>query len=703
MRFGILGPLEVVRDGVRLNLGGVRRRALLARLLLDARHLVTAERLIDAIWEERPPATAHKTLQKYVFELRGVLAESVLRTVPGGYVLDVDDEDLDVRRFERLVKQSEFARALALWRGEVLADLGDIGFAVAERTRLDELRLAAWQGRIEADLAGGRYAEAITRLAELCAVYPNREPLVRLHMLALYQSGRQADALEIFRQHRYRLSEELGVEPTKELQDLHVAMLRQEPTLAGPATSPPLYSRRPRGILPQALSSFVGRDKELDEVEHTLTDNRLVTLSGPGGVGKTRLAVEAATRAQDRFDGGAWLVDLAEITTPEQVPSAVALALGVDRRHAPDELIAIEARLTYGDPCLIVLDNCEHLAGACSDLLRRVLPRCPNVIVLATSRRPLGIDGEFEMTVRSLNAEDSIRLFIDRGRLAAPSSYDVGSTEEVAEICRHLDGLPLAIELAASQLRVLHLGELAARMSDRLRFRGPGQQSTQRQATLHARVSWSYDLIPDLSQLVFARLGVFMGSLTIAGAEAVCADLALAPADVLTQVTILVDHSLLLRAGAPLPESRFRQLETLRLFALERLAESGAAESTRRAHASYFRQLAEEAGRNIYGRDERIWQDRLEAEKPNLEAAMAWAAEYDWSAAVDLAVALWPYWDAGWGERGAVAYLDKLLAVADDSVDVERRAWALVVAADMAANQGDARKAVPWARQALQP
>jgi DNA-binding SARP family transcriptional activator len=400
MRFGILGPLEVVHDGVPLHLGGVRRRAVLARLLLDAKRVVTVERLIDAIWEENPPPTARKTLQKYVFELRGVLAESMLRTTPGGYALDVDDEDVDVKRFERLVEQSEFAAALALWRGEVLADLGDIGFAVAERTRLDELRLAAWQGRIETDLADGRHTEAIARLAELCAAYPNREPLVRLQMLSLYRSGRQADALEVYRQHRHRLTEELGVEPSSELQDLQVAILRQEPTLSRAPPAPPLLSRRPRGTLPQALSSFVGRDKELDQIERTLADNRLVTLSGPGGVGKTRLAIEAATRAQHDFDGGAWLVDLAEIATPEQVPSAVALALGIDLRHAPGELVAIEARLAYGDPCLIVLDNCEHLAGACSDLLRRVPTRCPSVSVLATSRRPLGVDGEFALPSR---------------------------------------------------------------------------------------------------------------------------------------------------------------------------------------------------------------------------------------------------------------------------------------------------------------
>ena len=258
MRFGILGPLEVVRDGVRIPLGGVRRRAVMARLLLDARHVVTADRLIDAVWAERPPATARKTLQKYVFELRGVLAEPILRTTPGGYVLDVDDEDLDVRAFERMVEQSEFAAALALWRGEVLADLGDIGFVVAERTRLDELRLAAWQGRIEVDLAEGRLAEAIARLAELCAVHPNREPLIRLHMLALYQSGRQADSLEVYRNHRHRLAEELGVEPSKELQDLHVAILRREPTLSGAATSPS-FLQPPTAGHPAAGAEFLRR------------------------------------------------------------------------------------------------------------------------------------------------------------------------------------------------------------------------------------------------------------------------------------------------------------------------------------------------------------------------------------------------------------------------------------------------------------
>jgi predicted ATPase/DNA-binding SARP family transcriptional activator len=702
MQFGILGPLEVLHHGVRLHLGGVRRKAVLARLLLDPGRAVTAERLIDDVWADEPPATARKTLQKYVSELRRELPEPVVRTSGAGYLLDISSEYVDSQRFERLVERGDFAGALGLWRGEVLADLPGFAFVAAERARLDELRLLAWQGRIDRDIEAGRHEQAVGEVAELVEAHPYRERLVRLQMLALYRSGRQGEALEVFQRYRRRATEDLGVEPGQELRDLHVAILRQEPTLDGPRTVARPVLAGGQGNLPPALTSFIGRRRELATVEQRLAANRLVTLTGPGGVGKTRLAVHAAGALEAGFEAGAWLVDLAEVTTSDQVAVALAIALHIDVRHAPDDLTAIEAGLAHGGSRLVVLDNCEHLAGACSELLRRLLRGCPGVTVLATSRRPLGVEGEYVLPLRSLRDADAVQLFVERARLTGQLGDGDWTPEQVAQLCRRLDSLPLAIELAASQLRVLSLPDLAARLSDRLAFRGTGERPSPRQGTLRDMVSWSYDLIPDSSKQVFARLGVFKGSLTLEAAEAVCADLHMTSAEILGHVTTLVDHSLLLRTGHPyLPDSRYRLLESLSLFALERLADSGAVESARRAHASYSRMLAAEAGRHIYGTDERLWQRRLEVEAPNVEAALAWAAADDWSLAVDLAVALWPYWDAGWGERGAVAYLDRLLAVTDPP-DREKRAWALVVAADMAANQGDARKAVPWAREAVE-
>jgi predicted ATPase/DNA-binding SARP family transcriptional activator len=701
MQFGVLGPLEVRHDGVRLHLGGVRRRAVLARLVLDFGHVVTAERLIDDVWGDDPPATARKTLQKYVSELRQVLPEPVLRTATAGYLLDAPPDDCDVVRFERLVVSGDYAAALAVWRGDVLADLPDLGFVLAERARLDELRLSALHGRLQADLAGDRHEAVLAELVDILAAHPLDERFVELQMLALYRSGRQSEALAVFSQLRRRMTEELGVEPGADLRQLQVLILRQDPALELAASPAAIAEDGRAGGLPYLLTSFIGRDKELHTIEAAVDSNRLVTLTGPGGVGKTRLAVEVARRIEPRFEAGAWMVDLAELTTADQVPPAVALALHVDVRHATDHVVTIESQLARRGRCLIVLDNCEHLVAACAILVRRLMAGCPEVTVLATSRRPLGVDGEYVLPIRSLADEDAVQLFVARGRLAEQSSYDVRRTSEVAELCQRLDGLPLAIELAASQLRVLSLDELAARMSDHLTFRATRTSPTARQETLRDMVSWSYDLLPTASKPVFARLGVFMGSLTLAGAEAVCADLAMSSAEVLGHVTTLVDHSMLLRASPGAAESRFRLLESLRLFALQQLADSSALESAGHAHASYMWRLAAEAARHIYGPHEVTWQRRLKTESANLEAALTWASEHDWSLAVDLSVALWPSWDAGWGERKAVAYLARLLSVDDQAAEPDKRAWALTVAGDMAANQGDARRAVPWAREAV--
>ena len=695
MQFGILGPLEVLHDGRRLQLGGVRRRAVLARLLIDPGRPVSADRLVDDVWADEPPATARKNLQKYVSELRHLLPEPALETTAGGYRLNVAAETVDALRFERLVAAGDLIAALQLWRGDVLADLPAYGFVAAERTRLGELHLLARQGRVEQHLAAGRHEEAVVELGALLDAHPDRERLVELQMLALYRSGRQGEALAAFTAYRDRLADELGVEPGARVRDLQVSILRQEADLDAPA------GRVPDDTLPRSLTTFVGRKTELSTLADRLSANRLVTLTGPGGAGKTRLAVETARRWTASNAGGAWLVDLAEVSSGDQVPTAVALGLRTELRHAPDELTAIEARLGGFGPCLMVLDNCEHVVPACAELLRRVLRSCPDATVLATSRRPLGVEGEYVLPLGPMRAHDAVQLFVERGQHTGQLVDGKASAPAVAGLCQRLDGLPLAIELAASQLRVLSLEELSARIDDRLTFHGAGAPSSQRQGTLRDMVTWSHDLLPSETREAFARCGVFLGTLSLRGAEAVCADLGLSPAEVLQHVTALVDHSLLLRVGDTAPDSRYRLLETLRLFALERLAEAGAVETTRRAHATYVRAVAVEATAHIRGPDERVWLARLDVEAANVEVALAWAAEHDWGLAVDLAVALWPYWDAGWGERAAVAYLDRLLAEPPPPGEDRRYAWANLVAADMAANQGDARKGVPWGREAM--
>jgi len=706
MRFGILGPLEVSRDGTAVPLGGARQRAVLARLLVDVGRVVSADRLVEDVWDGRPPTTAAKTLQKYVSELRKGLPRQALRTAGRGYVLDVDPDLVDARRFERLVHQQDFGAALALWRGEVLADLGELGFVVPERSRLDELRLVALEGRMEEAVAGGRHAEIVGELAELVDSHPLRERLVGLHLLALYRSGRQVEALRAYESHRRRLADEIGVEPAAELRRLEAGILRHDPSLDLSSASvsddvaAPVAMPASRGNLPLALTSFVGRADEVASCRLAVSEHRSVTLTGPGGVGKTRLALEVATRLADELPGGAWLVDLAGVADPDLVAGAVATTLGVDVRHAPDDEAALVASLCRRPAHLVVFDNCEHVAEPCAAIVGSLLASCPELRVLATSRRPLGVAGEFVRPVHPLGEEQAVALFTDRARLAG---VDTGTPEAAgalaagaAVICRQLDGLPLAIELAASQVRVLTPVEIAARLDDQLRFRGRAAGAPSRQRTLHDMVAWSYELLPAEGQRLYARLGVFASSMTFAAAEAVAGG----HGNILGSLTTLVDHSFLAREGDG-GSSRYRLLETLRLFALERLQESGEVELTHRAHAEYFCRLAAEAGRHLYGPDERAWRAQLDTEEPNLHAALRWAEAHEPGLALRLAAALWPYWDVKWGERHAVPYLEGLLSRADLDVSAEEKAWGLVVAADLAANPGDARQAHPWATEAV--
>jgi predicted ATPase len=632
-----------------------------------------------------------------------------------GYVLDVEPERVDARRFERLVRQHEFDAALELWRGEVLADLGDLGFVVPERARLDELRLAAVEGRMEGALASGRHAEVVGELAEFVDAHPLRERLVASYLLALYRSGRQVEALRAYESHRRTLADDIGVEPAAELRQLEAAILRHDPGLdVPPATrfsglGSPEATPAPRGNLPLPLTSFVGRADDVASCRLAVAEHRTVTLTGPGGVGKTRLALEAATALADELPGGAWLVDLAGVADPNLVAGAVATVLAVDVRHAPDDEAALVSSLCRRPAHLLVLDNCEHVAERCAELVGSLLASCPDLRVLATSRRPLGVAGEFVRPVRPLGEEQAVALFTDRAHLAG---VDVATPEAAgalaagaAVICRQLDGLPLAIELAASQVRVLTPVEIAARLDDQLRFRGRATAAPSRQRTLNDMVAWSYELLPAEAQRLYARLGVFASSMTLAAAEAVARGATGAPAaissgDLLGSLTTLVDHSFLTREGDG-GSSRYRLLETLRLFALDRLRESGEMDMVHRAHADYFYRLADDVGRHLYGPDERARRAELDAEEANLHAALRWAASNEPALALRFAVALWPYWDMKWGERHAVPYLEELLFRPDLDVPVQDRAWGLVVAADLAANPGDARKAHPRATDAV--
>ena len=646
----LLGPVQAVRAGRDVPLGGPRQRAVLALLLLDAGRVVPAGRLVDDVWRGRAPPGAAKTLRSYVSRLRSALQpEGPVAARGGGYVIGVDLGQVDARRFERLVGEGQaaagrdeaaaagnrFREALALWRGRALADVLDVEPLALESARLEELRLVAVEGRLEADLAVGLNAEVTGELESLVAEHPLRERLWRLLVLALYRGERQADALAAYQRARAMLAGELGLEPGEELRDLERAVLRQD------VPPPPAM---PAHNLPAQLTSFVGRERELAELGKLLGEARLITLTGTGGVGKTRLAAEFAVCVMDRFAQGAWLADLAGITDPDLVPAQVMEALGVRQAGDLPVIEALRFRLRSAE-LLLVLDNCEHLLDACTDLADALLRGSPGLRVVATSREPLGIAGEVCYQVPPLavprdEAEPevaarapAVRLFLQRASSARGGlSAEPGPAGAVAEICRKLDGLPLAIELAAARATTLSVEEIETHLTDRFRFlahRRPG--GGQRYQALKAAIDWSYELLSAEERRAFAELSVFAGSFSLEPAAAVCSGRE--QAATLDVIDRLASKSLLTVEMAA-TGTRYRMLETIRQYAADRLAEADGTEVARRRHAYAFLALAErERAATVLSRDH-----------DNFRAALDWSLRTGDEAGSRLAGALGGFW-----------------------------------------------------------
>ena len=540
LEFRLLGPLEVLAGGDRVPVPGAKERSLLALLLLHAGRVVSADRLLAELWGERLPEDPANALQTRVAKLRRALgqagARGLLASRRPGYVLEVAPEQVDVHRFERLLAEARrtavtagasgrFEEALALWRGPALADFANEGFAQAEIGRLEELRLVAVEGRLDTELAAGNHAELVGELEALAAAHPLRERFRAQLMVAMYRSGRQADALAAYRAARAVLAGELGIDPSPELRQLEQAILVQDPSLAAPE---PLAG--PAGNLPSRLTSFVGRRADLERVQRLLAGRRLVTLTGPGGVGKTSLALAAAAAA-GRHRGGVWLVELASLADPSLVATVVAGALelrdtlgGVAGQAPLPPLERLVQFAQEGDR-LLVLDNCEHLVQACAELAETLLRAAPGLRILATSRERLGVPGEalwpvapLELPGEALSPEalagfDVVRLFLDRAAAVRPGfALDAATAPAVARICRRLDGLPLAVELAAARVRSLPVTEIAARLDDRLALlTGGPRTAASRQQALRATLDWSYRLLAEPERRLFSRLAVFAG------------------------------------------------------------------------------------------------------------------------------------------------------------------------------------------------
>jgi predicted ATPase/DNA-binding SARP family transcriptional activator len=684
VHIALLGELEVHGDdGTELVVKGAKLRSLLAVLALHAGRSVPADQLVEAIWGEDPPAAVRNGLQGLVSKLRTALGSTGFVSMRGGgYALELPPEAIDVHRFDRLIAAGRsamdadpaaaialFVEAEALWRGDALSEFAFDDFAATEITRLSELRLAAVEDRLDLELHLGRDRAAIPELESLVSAHPLRERPRGLLMVALYRDGRQADALRVFQDGRRILADELGLDPGPELRRLEAAILDHDVSLKRPAPTAADAERPPVGrpALPAALTPLIGRETELRELTQLLGEHRFVTLVGPGGVGKTRLALEAARDRAVTLDGGACLVELAAVGDPAGVRSAITTALDLPD---PTRLPAM-----IGDrELLIVLDNCEHVITAAAEVAEDLLRRCPRLQLLATSREGLRVGGETIWLVPPLAADDAAELFIARAQAAGAR---VGPVDEVrvaiAEVCARLDGLPLAIELAAARTRAFSIEQISSRLNDRFRLlTGGSRTALPRQQTLRAVVDWSYELLFDDEQRVFERLSVFPGGCDLATAENVCADDSLAASELADIVQALVDKSLVI--AVPSGDGlRFTQLQTLAQYGHEKLAERGDAERIRDAMAAHFGRLCARSAAAFIGDDQRSWLISVDRERDNMRGALEWAvANDDAETALTIAGgASWPHWLAGTSVEGK-RWLDDAFACRGTASDRAR-------------------------------
>ncbi|WP_309061295.1 BTAD domain-containing putative transcriptional regulator [Streptomyces sp.] len=705
MRYGVLGPLAVWdAEGRPVKVPEAKVRALLANLLIHGGGPVPADRLIEDLWAGSPPGGSVNTLQTKISQLRRVLGREQVVREPAGYRLLLADDGVDALRFQELAERARaheepavrgrlFADALALWRGPAYADVAESLFARSEIARLEELRLTVVEDQAEVRLTLGEHTALAAELGELVARHPLRERLRTAHMRALYRAGRQGDALQSFHELRRQLAEELGVSPGPGISALHEAILRQEPQLATPAVG----SLSCRTNLPTPLTPLIGRRKAVDQVRARLSsdaDTRLVTLTGLGGVGKTRLAIAAARDMTERFADGVWWVELAGLgaaSTPDDIAERVITTLGLCDTAATepdlDDLVGWLCQAVADKHLLILLDNCEHLVEPVAVLAGAVLSAVPAGHLLVTSQEVLDIPGEVVHPVPPLALPEhtdpdavarssAVELFVERAAAAAPGFVlDADNAAAVSAICRRLDGIPLALELVASRLRTLSPDELAACLSDRfappeVRVRG----LPVRQQTLRGMLDWSWQLLTADERTVLRRLAVHADGCTLPSAEAVCADRDLDAERVPDLLSRLVDRSLVVREA-----NRFRLLESVAAYCAERLAEAGEEAAVRARFVRCYTELAEREGERLRGPDQRRCLERLDAETVNLRRALDLAVAEDAAGhAVRLVNALTWYWFLRGRLTEARRSLQTALAAAgetDPAACLTARAW----------------------------
>lgn len=685
MEFRILGPLEVLHEGgIPIGLGPPRQRAVFARLIVSAGETVTADRLIEDLWPGDIPATARHALHVYVSRLRSALGTDRVRLdrSGGGYRISVAAGELDAARFERLVADGRAAlgrgdpeeaevsirEALDIWRGPPLADFRDEVFAQPEVVRLDEARITAIELRIAATIELGGDSELVGELSDLVGEHPYREVFWEQLMMVLYRCGRQAEALRVYQRARTKLVEDLGIEPGPALRRMEERILVQDPALDRPSTA---SARTVLRYLPLQRTSFVGRERELAQGAELLSTSRLLTLTGAPGSGKTSLALRLAVDHSDDFPDGIYFVPLADIADARLLGAAIARVIGV--REVPGESIVDGVKAYLKDRrVLLILDNFEQILEAAPSV-SALLDAAPELRVVVTSRAPLTVSGEQELPVGGLRVPptddfcdldamadyDAVALFLARCQAADPAFVlNHGNAAAVAEITARLDGLPLALELAAARVKLLSPQELSQRLEKSLPLLTGGPADVDaRHRTMRDAIAWSYDLLGNAEQDTFRRLSIFRGGFTLDAASAIAG---LSDIDVLKVMESLLRKNLLSRVtnfGA----SRFRMLEMIREYALEQLHASDLKEETAERHARYFCSLAEATESELTGKDQQAAIAMLSREQDNIRSALQYAVDAPVpDLALLLAGSIWRFWQSsgqlsegkGWLEAG---------------------------------------------------
>ncbi|MDN5763268.1 MAG: NB-ARC domain-containing protein [Microlunatus sp.] len=690
MHLRVLGSVELAEPNAPVDPLPARLRRLLAGLLIHADTVVSVDALADIVWGDaipkHPPASLHNLVARLRKRLAAAGAEASLATRPPGYCLQIAHADFDASQFEDLVGAARrtrgagrdsdrtdqvaglIDRALNLWRGTAYSEFCDEDFARAESARLVELRTGAVEERIDLALDLGRPAEALDRLGTLIAADPLRERPQRQLMLARYRSGHQVEALEGYHSYRRLLGDELGLEPSAALLALQSAILRHDAALQLPAVrtptgrvgiglptespevfpdSEPTPRSEPGRVFPRSRSTgLIGRDADLARLDDLVQPGDVVTLVGPGGTGKTSLATAAAARLANRFPDGIWVCELAALTDPTVVPDVIGTLLAVPRRHG----VSTRDRLVeYLRPLrlLLVLDNCEQILDGCAELITAVSRDCPGVAVLATSREPLDVAGERMVLVAPLGDEAAVALFVERaGRVSPGFSPDAETTAIIDELCRRLDRLPLAVELAAVRMRVMSAEDLLRRISWRFRRLHAGGRAARHQS-LGALIDWSYDLLDPSQRTVFELISVFAGGFTLEAAEHLITQVphleaSLDYAAAADLVLTLVDRSMIMAYHTG-RRPRYALLETLRAYARDRLAAGLYADSAYRAHATYIATQVDEEVSGLYGRRHAEAAARLDGLLAEVRSAHDWALTHDLALAERLATSLWPY------------------------------------------------------------